>query len=128
MVISDGGDNASTHSLAAVLDTARRLDVLIYTIGIFDATDPDRNPGVLRQLARTTGGEAYFPAKQQELAAICERIAQDLRHQYTLGYVSARPAQQAGYRKIRVDVHEPAARKLSVRTLAGFMAGPEGVK
>ena len=61
IVISDGGDNASTHRLAEVLKMAEQSSALIYTIGIFDDDDPDRNPRVLKQLADATGGEAYFP-------------------------------------------------------------------
>jgi len=44
IVISDGGDNASAHSLADVLKGAEQSSALVYTIGIFDEADPDRNP------------------------------------------------------------------------------------
>ncbi|MFN0167322.1 MAG: VWA domain-containing protein, partial [Bryobacteraceae bacterium] len=54
IVISDGGDNASTHSLAQVLKIVGQSSALVYTIGIFDEEDPDRNPGVLNRLARAT--------------------------------------------------------------------------
>jgi Mg-chelatase subunit ChlD len=60
IVISDGSDNASTHTLAEVLKMAEQSNVLVYTIGIFDDEDAE-NPGVLRRLAAATGGEAYFP-------------------------------------------------------------------
>ncbi|MFN0171706.1 MAG: hypothetical protein ACKV22_35270, partial [Bryobacteraceae bacterium] len=53
-LISDGGDNASTHSLAQVLKIVGQSSALVYTIGIFDEEDPDRNPGVLNRLARAT--------------------------------------------------------------------------
>ncbi len=85
IVISDGGDNASTHTLADVLQVAAQSNTLVYTIGIFDVEDPDRNPGVLRRLAATTGGEAFFPRETKEVIAICERIARDIRNQYTSG-------------------------------------------
>src|SRR5271157_476880 len=61
IVISDGGDNASKHSLDEVLKMAEQSSALIYTIGILDVAEPDRNPGVLRRLAQVTGGEAFFP-------------------------------------------------------------------
>ena len=61
IVISDGGDNASAHSLAEVLKIAERSSALVYTIGIFDPDDEDRNPDVLRRLARATGGDAFLP-------------------------------------------------------------------
>src|SRR5579862_7012781 len=61
LVISDGGDNISMHKLPHVMHDVLESIVTIYTIGIFDEDDPERNPGVLRQLAQVSGGGAYFP-------------------------------------------------------------------
>jgi len=122
IVISDGGDNASTHSLSQVLEIAERSSALIYTIGIFDQEDEDKNPDVLRRLARATGGDAFFPDKPKEVVAVCERIARDIRHQYTLGYVSSNVAKTAGYRSIRVVARSAGNSKLVVRTRAGYIA------
>ncbi|HME05862.1 MAG TPA: VWA domain-containing protein [Bryobacteraceae bacterium] len=127
IVVSDGGDNASTHKLDAVLKMAERSSVLIYTIGIFDEGDPDRNPAVLKRLAQATGGEAFFPNELKEVVAICERIARDIRHQYALGYVPSRPAQPGGFRTIKVVAHATGQGRLVVRTRNGYIAG-EGAK
>ncbi len=125
LVISDGGDNASKHRLPEVLKLAQKSRALIYTIGLFDADDPDRNPGVLRRLADSTGGEAYFPHQTREVIAICERIARDIRHQYTLGYVSAKAAAPGSYRAIQVIARDAAKRKLLVRTRPGYVTGED---
>ena len=61
IVVSDGGDNASAHSLDQVMKLAAHSSAVIYTVGLFDEDDPDRNPGVLKRLARATGGEAFLP-------------------------------------------------------------------
>ncbi len=123
IVISDGGDNASTHSLTQVLKIAERSSALIYTIGIFDPDDDDKNPDVLRRLAGATGGDAFLPDKLEDVVAICERIARDIRHQYTLGYVSSNAAKPGGYRSIRVVARSAGNGKLVVRTRSGYMAG-----
>ncbi len=123
IVISDGGDNASAHSLAEVLKTAGQSSALVYTIGIFDADDADRNPDVLRRLARATGGEAFFPSQLNQVVAICERIARDIRHQYTIGYVSSSAAQPGVHRAIRVAARAAGKGKLFVRTRSGYIAG-----
>lgn len=122
IVISDGGDNASAHSLAEVLKMGEQSSALVYTIGIFDEEDRDRNPNVLKRLAQTTGGEAFFPGQLNEVVAICERIARDIRHQYTLGYVSSNAVQPGAYRALRV-VARAGKSKLSVRTRSGYIAG-----
>jgi VWFA-related protein len=124
IVISDGGDNASVHSLAEVLKMAGQSSAVVYTIGIFDQQDEDQNPGVLRHLARATGGEAFFPEQLDEVVPICERIARDIRHQYTIGYFPTSKAQPGVYRAIRVTANGPAG-KLSVRARSGYIAGGE---
>jgi VWFA-related protein len=122
IVISDGGDNASAVGLPDVLKKVGESNALVYAIGIFEADDPDRNPRVLRSMARATGGEAFFPGKLDEVVAICESIAADIRRQYTIGYVSSNPAKPGEYRAIRV-VARSAGKELVVRTRAGYIAG-----
>ena len=126
IVISDGGDNASMRSdLDQVVNMAERSSTIIYTIGIFDKEDPDQNPRVLKRLARTTGGEAFLPAQFSEVVAICGRIARDIRHQYTIGYVPINLARDGAYRAIRVVARAKGHGKLAVRTRAGYRAGGE---
>jgi VWFA-related protein len=125
IVISDGGDNASRHSLEQTLQMAEQSSVLVYAIGIFDEGDEDRNPTVLNRLALATGGEAYFPTQYNAVVAVCERIARDIRNQYTIGYVSSNAAQPGVYRAIQVVAGGTAAGKLSVRARTGYIDGAE---
>ena len=104
---------------------AGQSSAVIYTVGIFDEEDPDRNPGVLKSLAQATGGEAFLPKQRSEVVAICERIARDIRHQYTIGYVPIKPARDGTYRAIRVLARGKDRDKLSVRTRTGYIAGSE---
>jgi VWFA-related protein len=126
IVISDGGDNASAHKLAEVLKKAQESSAVIYTIGIFDEDDPDKNPDVLRHLARETGGEDFLPTQHDEVVTICERIARDIRHQYTIGYVPSAAAEPGAFRTIRVAATAEGYGKLSVRTRTGYIAGDRG--
>lgn len=121
IVISDGGDNASHANLDQVLKLAEQSNAVIYTIGVFDEGDPDRNPRVLRRLAHETGGEAFFPSELSETTEICRRIARDVRDQYTIGYSSI-DRKPGSYHKIRVTAQSGEQGKLSVRTRAGYIA------
>jgi VWFA-related protein len=123
IVVSDGGDNASRQNRDQVMKLAEQSSAVIYTVGLFDQDDPDRNPGVLNRLARATGGEAFLPAQLGEVPAICERIARDIRHQYTIGYIPGNPARDGSYRAIRVVARTKSEGKLSVRTRTGYIAG-----
>src|ERR1051326_2298106 len=126
IVISDGGDNASAHSLADILKLAEESSALVYAIGIFDEENADRNPDVLRRLARATGGESFFPGKLHDVIEICERIARDIRNQYTIGYGSMSAEHPGVYRGIRVVAAVPGQRKLFVRVRSGYIAGEGG--
>jgi Ca-activated chloride channel family protein len=123
VVISDGGDNASKANLERVLKMAEQSSAMIYTIGLFDAVDPDQNPKVLRRLAQQTGGEAFFPTSLVDTVGICERIARDIRDQYTIGYSSANEKRPDAYHKVRITAKPQADGKLSVRTRAGYRTG-----
>ena len=122
IVISDGGDNASKHNLAQIMAMAGHPDAIIYTIGLFIAEDPDRNPGVLKRLAKDTGGEAFLPESVGEVLPICQRIARDIRNQYTIAYAPANRKQDGTYRVIQVKAKAPGNGGLIVRTRAGYYA------
>ncbi len=120
ILISDGGDNASRHSLAQIIAMAKQSTAIIYAIGIFDEQDGDQNPAVLKRFAKETGGEAFFPDSSKEIASICEGIARDIRTQYTLAYVPKIASQDGRYRAIEVKASTPGRGRMSVRTRAGY--------
>jgi VWFA-related protein len=116
IVISDGGDNASEHKRTDMLNMVENSIATIYTIGLYDADDPDRAPGILRELARISGGEAYFPKDQMEMVPVCRRIAKDIRTRYTIGYVPEAENGAGPVRRIRVRVSAPGHARLIART------------
>lgn len=119
VVVSDGGDNASAHTLKEVIDAALASRATIYTIGVFDELDRDRNPGVLKELANLTGGVAYFPHKLSEIDDISRQIAKDIRTRYTIGFVPQR-LEKSGERHIKVQVKSPTGEKLVARTRTSY--------
>jgi VWFA-related protein len=64
VVVSDGRDVQSEHTLEEALSMARRAETIIYTLG--NISHGYNNPGdpILEQLAEATGGAAYFPLEQ----------------------------------------------------------------
>ena len=122
IVITDGGDNASVQTLDAVTTMAIKSDAILYTIGLFDEVDPDRNPRALKHLANSTGGEAYLPESLQDLLPACEHIAHDIRTQYAITYLPANQKADGTYRAIHVRAKAPGYGRLSVRTRPGYYA------
>ena len=122
IVISDGGDNASIHKRSEMLNMVEKSIATIYTVGLFDPSDPDHNPGILRKLARISGGEAYFPDGPSGMLPVCRRIAKDIRARYTIGYV---PQPGNGtVRDIRVHVSAPGYPRLSAHTRGSYRYEP----
>jgi Ca-activated chloride channel homolog len=77
---------------------------------------------VLRQLAKDTGGDVFLPQSIKDAVPILERIARDIRSQYTIAYVPANRKQDGTYRAIQVKASATGRGQLSVRTRAGYRA------
>jgi Ca-activated chloride channel homolog len=122
VVLSDGGDNASGRTLDEVLQIAQRSSATIYTIGIYDPSDADRNPGVLRKIAQVTGGRAYFPGSREDLGTVWSDIAGGIRSQYTIGYSSTNTNRDGAFRKVKIVARSAGGKALRVTTREGFVA------
>jgi len=125
IVVSDGGDNVSVHRREQIMTLAGQSNAIIYTIGIYDETDPTRDLGMLRRLAQTTGGEAFFPEELSDVVNICARIARDIRHQYTIGYIPLNPSRDGAQHAIRVVAGRKGNDRLTVRTRTSYVAAGE---
>jgi VWFA-related protein len=125
VVLSDGGDNASHHRLDDVLKIARQSSATIYTIGIYDDADADRNPGVLRKIAELSGGHVYLPDSLHDLEQVWQDIAGRIRHQYTIGYHSANPNRDGRFRNVRISASRNGSQGLRVTTRDGYLASAD---
>ena len=125
VLVSDGGDNSSLHVADDVMRKVLESRATIYTIGIIDADNPDRNLALLRRIARVSGGEAYFPKLLSEVAGISVQIANDIRARYTIGYVPVHASERGSLRKITVTAAAPNGHKLIVHTRTGYVLPPK---
>ena len=116
VLLSDGNDRYSKATAGDALERARRSDVMVYPI----ATGRTR-PSLFAELASLTGGRSFQPRDPGELNTIMRSIANELRHQYLLGYTPSRPivAGQEQWRSITVRVKRP---DVTVRARDGYMA------
>ena len=124
VLLSDGADTASDHSLQQARDVLRRTDPFVYAIAI---DSPDRqaintriNPDALREITGQSGGRTEVVHNSADLDEASARIAEELNHQYVLGYSS--PHEGDGrYHSIRVRV---AGSDDRVRARNGYVATP----
>jgi Ca-activated chloride channel family protein len=115
VILSDGSDRYSKASASDALAAARRSDVMVYPV----ALGRDR-PATFAELAALTGGRSFQPGDPAQLNAAMRTIANELRHQYLLGYTPSTPiAGEPHWRTITVRVSRPDAR---VRARDGYLA------
>jgi Ca-activated chloride channel family protein len=119
VLISDGGDNHSTHTQQEVMQHVLASAATIYTVGLYDEDDPEKNEGVLKKLAQVSGGVFYHPATLAEIVPICRQIAKDIRKRYTVGYVP--PPEGKAERHVKVEAASAEHPKLVVRTRTNYL-------
>ncbi len=112
LLVSDGADTASDTTPTALKQKLVRSDVFLYAIGI-DSTDARNstriNPFTLNELTNQGGGYTEIIRSTAELGPATERIAEELNHQYLLGYTPASRA-DGKYHSVRVRVTNDAYR------------------
>jgi hypothetical protein len=73
----------------------------------------------LRTIATDTGARAFFPVTLRDLSGIYGDIANELAHQYSLGYQSTNAAHDGAFRRIVLRVIAP---NVQWRTRTGYQA------
>jgi Ca-activated chloride channel family protein len=125
IVISDGADTASDHSLPQTRELLRRSDAFVYAIAIDSATEQRVstrvNPEALREITGPSGGYTEVVRTSADLGPATQRIAEELNSQYTLAYATTRP-QDGSWRTIRVRVRN---RDYVARARRGYFATAE---
>ena len=129
VVLSDGMDNSSHISLPKTLEAAQKNDVTIYAVSTngIDISDPrDQKTGDanLNELAKETGGRAFFPSKVEDLARSFSRVSDELRSQYSLAYGPTNMKRDGTYRSIRIVASH---KRYKVRCRHGYYAPDLGM-
>ena len=90
LVVTDGGDTASSHDIHAALEEAQLADAVIYAIIVMPITSPaGRNTGgehALQFIAEGTGGRTFVPSVGPALDKAFMDILTELRTQYLIGF------------------------------------------
>jgi len=123
IVLSDGVDEGSESSLATAVEAAQRNDTLVYSILFSDSTFYGRGhtdgKGALMRLSKQTGGSFFEVTRKQGLDDIFSVIQDELRSQYSFGFVSDQPVRNSEFRVLQLA---PKQKDLVVEARAKYWA------
>ncbi len=125
VVVTDGRDEnaastgpGSTHTWSEVIDKLQQTEAIVYPVGIGTRVERER----LQELADRSGGSAFFPADASALTAEYQKILDELRRRYAVGYQSSNRARNGEWRTVVVRVKQQDA---TVRSRGGYFAPPQ---
>jgi Ca-activated chloride channel family protein len=108
VLITDGDDTVKGVDYPRALEAALHSEVLVYSIiDVPIAADAGRDTGgehALITLSQETGGKHYY-AESSELETAFQKVSEDLRTQYLLGYYPSRHSDNSDFRTISVSLN-----------------------
>jgi VWFA-related protein len=124
LLISSGIDTFSKLNYGETRKAIQNAGVPIYAIGLMQALrewydargamgamqrmDFLQADNQMRTFAKETGGQSYFPRFYGEFPGIFAAVGDSLRHQYTLTYSPTNQARDGKFRKIKIELVNPA--------------------
>ena len=126
VLITDGADTASEVTLHDLRPALIRSDAFVYAIAI-DTPEPQPiaqrvNVDTLNDITGQSGGRTEVVRATADIEQATTSIAEELNHQYLIGYSSPRPG-DGQYHSIRVRAVNPGYR---VRARAGYVSVKRG--
>ena len=134
IVLSDGGDNRSRHTFKQVENALLESEVQIYAMGVFDSMGEGRRvsreeregPQLLERLAQQSGGRHFPVPGMDQLPAIAERVGEELRNQYLVGFAPPDGGRDGKYHRVQVVVTPREGQpRLRVEHRPGYRAPSE---
>jgi len=124
ILLTDGQDTISQVRMQEAINRALKADALIYSIGIGDRYEFGIDEGALKKLSEQTGGRAFFPNNERDLANAFAQIERDLRERYLIAYSSTNKMRDGAYRKVSIEIVNPMVRKdnLKLNYRPGYFA------
>ncbi len=127
VLLSDGEDTSSLVTDEQVIELARQTEIAVYAVSL-QSKHPLGDDGrafsqatyLLSTLARESGGQVYFPSSSSELDKVYGQIEEELRTQYSLGYISSNIKRDGAWRRIVVRI--PGREGVQIRHKIGYFA------
>ncbi len=124
ILLTDGDDTSSRSVVDDAIKVSIANDVTVYSIGIGDPERYKIRKGGITKLSEKSGGRAFFPNDETELASAFVQIQDELRSQYVVAYSPMNRVRDGSYRKVKLEVvnRELRNRKLKLLHRQGYYA------
>ena len=119
IIFSDGVDTRSWIESHAVLEIAKRTDLVVYAITI-----GQRQGEFLRSLSSVTGGRLIEIESVRDLTSLFTEILNEFRQRYLISY-SPNGVDANGWHRVQVRTNNP---RLIVRSRDGYLVETAGRK
>jgi Ca-activated chloride channel family protein len=106
VMYTDGGDTRSALTFGDTMDLLKASQITVYAIGLVEHTGSARTQlqMTLRQIAETTGGQAFFPSAMKDVESAYDKVLAEINGQYHLGYVSTNATTDGAWRKVEIKL------------------------
>jgi len=119
VLVTDGYDENSVTSFDDALAAVKAARATVYVVGIGGVAGISLNgERLLKRIAQESGGQIFFPPREEDLVAVHERLATDAQNRYLLTYIPSNQNVDGTWRAVTLTT-TPEYR---VRTRAGYMA------
>lgn len=115
ILLTDGQDTSSQVHLRDAINSAIKVDALVYAIGIGDRYSYGIDESSLKKITEATGGRSYFPRNERELRDAFNQIQRDLREQYLIAYSPSNKARDGSYRRVVIEITNPELQRQSLK-------------
>jgi Ca-activated chloride channel family protein len=120
VLVTDGYDEHSESTFDEAMQAVKACGATVYVVGIGGVAGISlKGERLLRQLAVATGGQTFFPSREDELAAVHARLATDAQNRYLITYTPTNERADGRWRRISLKT---AAADYKVIAREGYFA------
>ncbi|MBI2821043.1 MAG: VWA domain-containing protein [Acidobacteria bacterium] len=137
LVFTDGQDRDSYYKIDELLAKIHDSDIQVYMIVFMDEnigteggffgimkSEKEKLEKKMSEIAEATGGKVFYPDKLEDLESVFVGIAEELRQQYRIAYISTNKVRDGKWRDIRVQLVNLSGKEqhYRIRTKRGYYA------
>jgi VWFA-related protein len=120
VLLTDGYDEHSTLGADEALEIIKGLHAPLYVIGIAGSAGISlKGEQFLREIAKATGGRAYFPTRDWQYDAMNGKVAEEVQQRYVIAYTPSNQKIDGAWRRIDLKTPRP---EWTIRSRSGYFA------